>query len=248
MIVNTPDGQVNFPDSMSPDDIQGVLRQKYGFQGGGKSAPAAAPAAPAAPAAAPAAASPIATPGLGQRIYDYFTKPTTGATPAAVDQALNQPSTLGQQSVFEKPADVSMNDFMLAHLSELGKGAGQMGQAADDYARVASNTYGLGDRLASYMGGTDIADERAKTAAARERLGPIAYAADMTGGGPLGKVAELGGGGFLANMAVGGGAGLAGGVGRGDANPLADALEGAGISGAGTAAGSMFSGPSRIGE
>jgi hypothetical protein len=38
MIVNTPDGPVNFPDSMSSDDIQGVLRQKYGFNGGAQSA------------------------------------------------------------------------------------------------------------------------------------------------------------------------------------------------------------------
>jgi hypothetical protein len=235
MIVNTPDGQVNFPDSMSADDIQGVLRQKYGHP----NAPAAeAPAASAAPAPPTSAA-----PGLGSRIYDYFTKPTTGAVSPAMDQALNQPSNLGQQSLLEKPADVSMQDFMLAHLSELGKGAGQMGQAADDYARVASNTYGLGDRFASTMSGTDIADERAKTAAARERLGPIAYAADMTGGGPLGKLAELGGGGFLANMGVGGAAGYAGGVGRGDASPGMDAAMGAGGAGLGTAAGKYVLGP-----
>ena len=30
MIVNTPDGQVNFPDSMSDDDVKGVLQKKYG--------------------------------------------------------------------------------------------------------------------------------------------------------------------------------------------------------------------------
>ena len=30
MIVNTPDGQVNFPDSMSEDDVKGVLQKKYG--------------------------------------------------------------------------------------------------------------------------------------------------------------------------------------------------------------------------
>ena len=239
MIVNTPDGQVSFPDSMSADDIQGVLRQKYGHP----SAPAAAPPTSAnSPPTPGAPAAPDAAPGLGSRIYDYFTKPTTAAgdTPAAFNAGA---ATLGQQSVFEKPAAVSMNDFMLAHLSELGKGMGQIGQAADDYARVASNTYGLGDRLASTMGGTDIAAERAKTQAARERLGPIAYAADMTGGGPLGKVAELGGGGFLANMAVGGGAGYAGGVGRGDASPLTDAVMGAGGAGLGTAAGKTILGP-----
>jgi hypothetical protein len=239
MIVNTPDGQVSFPDSMSADDIQGVLRQKYGHP----SAPAGAPPTSAnSPPTPGAPAAPDAAPGLGQRITDYFTKPTVAAgdTPAAFNAG---PATIGQQSVFEKPADVSMNDFMLAHLSELGKGMGQIGQAADDYARVASNTYGLGDRLASTMGGTDIAAERAKTQAARERLGPIAYAADMTGGGPLGKVAELGGGGFLANMAVGGGAGYAGGVGRGDASPLTDAVMGAGGAGLGTAAGKTILGP-----
>ena len=41
MIVGTPDGQVQFPDDMSQDDIKGVLQKKYG-------APNAAPT-PAAP-------------------------------------------------------------------------------------------------------------------------------------------------------------------------------------------------------
>jgi hypothetical protein len=71
MIVNTPDGPVNFPDSMGMDDIQNVLRQKYGFQGG-EGAPAQAPTAPGTSAAAPSAPgavgqgqqSPPATPGV----------------------------------------------------------------------------------------------------------------------------------------------------------------------------------------
>lgn len=32
MIVSTPDGDVEFPDSMSSDDIKGVLQKKYGFK------------------------------------------------------------------------------------------------------------------------------------------------------------------------------------------------------------------------
>ena len=55
----------------------------------------------------------------------------------------------------------------------------------------ATNAFGVGDRIAAYLsgltgvGGGDLAAQRAQTAAANERLGPVAYAANMTGYGPV---------------------------------------------------------------
>ena len=149
------------------------------------------------------------------------------ATSAASSDIAQPDDTLGNMSWFDpRAANSTTKDFLLAHLGELGKGLGQMGGAADDYARVASNTYGLGDRLASYMGGTDLADERAKTAAASARLGTAGtIAASMTGGGPLGEVAGAVKGalpiagrfaGPLAGAITGGAATTAGEAGRGE--------------------------------
>jgi hypothetical protein len=67
---------------------------------------------------------------------------TQGDTPAS----FNQPDTLGNMGWFDpRAANASTKDFLLAHLAELGKGAGQLGQTAADYGRVAANTYGQGD-------------------------------------------------------------------------------------------------------
>jgi len=135
--------------------------------------------------------------------FDNFTPPP--AADASSDIAQPGPASLGQMGVLEKPADASWKDFMLAHLSEWGKGIGQIGGAAADYARTAANTYGTGDStLASIKAlygdvtgntkGTDyltnLKSAQADTAAASERLGPAGtIAANMTGGGPLGDVA-----------------------------------------------------------
>lgn len=182
-----------------------------------------APSAPAAPApAAAASSSDIAQPG---------------------------PDTLGNMGWFDpRAANASTKDFLLAHLASAGSGLSQIGGAADDYARVASNTYGLGDRLASAMSGTDLADERAKTAAASSRLGTAGtIAASMTGGGPLGEVAGAVKGaipfagrfaGPLAGAITGGGATAAGEVGRGDAVSPWDI-------GIGTVAGGVAGAPSK---
>ena len=75
--------------------------------------------------------------------------PAAQAPPAAVS-ALDEiaqpgPSTLGQMSVLEKPADVSYDDFVRAHLAEWAKGGRQIGQTADDYVRAATNAFGVGD-------------------------------------------------------------------------------------------------------
>ena len=198
--------------------------------------PAAAPPspAPAAPSSAPKSG------GGGWRDQSTPLAPAPAPTPAAVAAPAPAPATSGASSDIAQPDDTLGNmswfdpraansttkDFLLAHLGELGKGLGQMGGAADDYARVASNTYGLGDRLASYMGGTDLADERAKTAAASARLGTAGtIAASMTGGGPLGEVAGAVKGalpiagrfaGPLAGAITGGAATTAGEAGRGE--------------------------------
>ena len=122
--------------------------------------------------------------------------PAAQVPPAAVSASSDEiaqpgPPTLGQMSVLEKPADVSYNDFVRAHLAEWAKGGRQIGQTADDYVRSATNAFGVGDRIAAYLsgltgvGGGDLAAQRAQSAAANERLGPVAYAANMTGYGPV---------------------------------------------------------------
>lgn len=223
MIVNTPDGPVNFPDSMGTDDIQNVLRQKYGFQGGGQSAPApdgpatATPPTPS-PGSTSAPISPSAPGAVGQqRGGGWF---TGGDQPAWLNQ--NATPSLGQTSALEKPADASWNDFMLAHMAEAGKGVGQIGQSADDYVRAATNTFGLGDRFAAGMsnltgiGGGDLAAQRDQTAAANARLGPAGrVAANITGYGPFAAQGIAGGlgGGVLGTVGEGvaaGGLGAAG--------------------------------------
>jgi hypothetical protein len=68
-------------------------------------------------------------------------------TPAAGSSDIAQPGdTLGNMAWTDpRAANASTKDFMLAHLAELGKGLGQMGGTAADYARVAANAYGRGD-------------------------------------------------------------------------------------------------------
>lgn len=202
MIVNTPDGQVNFPDSMSADDIQGVLRQKYGH--------------PNAPAAA-----------------------STSAPPAGQD--------LGTTALWNKPADTSWSDFMLAHLAKPFQGADQ---AANDYGRVASNamTFNQADRLNSWLAGTDLAQERAASAAARDRLGAMAPVVEgatyAVGPGELNIAGRLGG--KLAGMA--GEGAIAGGLyGAGAANDVSQ-MPGAAAMGAlgGAGAGALGRGATKL--
>jgi hypothetical protein len=168
-------------------------------------------------------------------------KPITapGDTPAS----FNQPDSLGNMGWFDpRAANASTKDFLLAHLSELGKGLGQLGQTAVDYGRTAANVYGEGDStLASLKAlygdvtgntkGTDylsnLAAAKKDTAAASDRLGTAGtIAANLTGGGPLGEVAGAVKGalpfagrfaGPLAGAITGGGATTAGEAGRQEA-------------------------------
>lgn len=183
------------------------------------------------------------------------------------EPAIAQPGdSLGNMGAFDPRAkDASWKDFLLAHLSELGKGAGQIGGAAADYARTAANVYGEGDStLASLKAlygdatgntqGTDylsnLAKAKADTAAASDRLGTAgSIAATLTGGGPLGEVAgavksaiPFAGrfAGPLAGAITGGGATAAGELGRDDPMSLKDIA-------IGTAAGGVGGAPSQGG-
>lgn len=200
MIVNTPDGQVNFPDSMSADDIQGVLRQKYG-----------APNAPAAGAPAPAAAA--------------------AADPSAPGPDPRDPNW--------HPTGNTFLDF-LTRPRATSEG---VGQAASDYGRTIGNalTFNTADRGLAALQGTSLADQRAASAAARDRLGvmaPIAEGATYAmGPGELNIAGKLGG--KLLGMA--GEGAIAGGLyGAGSANdvsqiPGAAAMGALGGAGAGAA-------------
>jgi hypothetical protein len=165
-----------------------------------------------------------------------------------------------------RAANASTKDFVLAHLSELGKGLGQMGGTAADYARTAANTYGQGDStlaslkaLAGDVTGatkdnsylSNLAAAKAATAAASDRLGTAGnIAANMTGGGPLGEVASsVGGmaapyvgkwaGGVLGSAATGGGATAAGELGRNESVSPWDIGVGTALGGAGGAPGGV---------
>ena len=95
MIVNTPDGQVQFPDDMSNDDIKGVLQKKYG-------APQATPTpTPAVTSTAPDQQS---IPAIwnrteGQSVGDYLKAVTArqfqGADQAAQDYARTAAAMFG---------------------------------------------------------------------------------------------------------------------------------------------------------
>ena len=195
-------------------------------------APAGVPP-PAAQSAAPAAPAPAPVSGWRQYLPSMFSTPAADQ-PGAFAQN-NQPPSLGQASIFEKPANASMQDYLLAHLAEASKGAGQIGQAGEDYARVAANTYGLGDRALAAVTGTDLAMERARTQQASERLGPeVSFAANLTGGGPIGRAAgAVGLGAGPASLGLqGAGAGYLGALGRGDEDPTSAAVTG-GLTGVG---------------
>jgi hypothetical protein len=171
---------------------------------------------PAAGTSAPI--SPSAPGGVGQ-----------SSTPGGQD--------LGSTAIWNKPADASWSDYLLAHMAKQGQGAGQ---AADDYGRAISDTatFGQADRLASYMNGTNLADERAQTQAAHQRLGAGDYIANAAGYLPLGELGIAGklGGGLLGMTGEGAALGAAGAAGH-DQNITQGALAG----GAGGFAGGALS-------
>ena len=220
MIVNTPDGQVNFPDSMSDDDVQNVLRQKYGFKG---AAPAPGSGAPAAPGAQ-TPTSPSADDSMLTRLAKWAVgvgDPQTVLQPRSLSQAGSDVADFGRLAA----NTFGFGDRALAHLSAYGL-------MPTLFPGLAS--LGEGDKISPGAGPgndlqTNLAAEHARTAAASERLGPVASAAaNMVGYGPLGSLGIAGrlGGGVLGMAGEGAAAGAAGAAGNGD-SPGAGLLEGA---------------------
>jgi hypothetical protein len=126
--------------------------------------------------------------------FDNFNPPSSKG--GAFDN-FQPPATpdLGTTAIWNKPADTSWSDFMLAHLAKPFQGADQ---AAQDYSRTAVDaaTFGLGDRFQSYLTGNPLDQERAQTAAASSRLGAMAPivsgAMYAVGPGELGAASKIG--------------------------------------------------------
>ena len=158
--------------------------------------------------------------------WAQFTKPASGAATAPAVPA-SSTQDLGTTALWNKPANVGWGDYMLAHLAKPFQGANQ---AAQDYSRTAVDaaTFGLGDRLQSYLTGDPLEKERAETAGAAGRLGvmaPIVSGAMYAmGPGELGAASKIGEaiapmtgkwvGGVLGSAAEGAGAGAAGAAGH----------------------------------
>jgi hypothetical protein len=175
-------------------------------------------------------AAPLAVPG-GQAAQTPTPSPLATSAPVSPQAPGGQTqggADLGSTAFWNKPADASWSDYLLAHLARQTQGGNQ---AASDYARAISDTttFGLADRLQSALTGNSLDQERALTQQAHQRLGPMDYAASAIGYAPLG---ELGGAARAADAArylTGGSklAGWAGGV-------LGAGAEGASASALGT--------------
>jgi hypothetical protein len=159
-----------------------------------------------------------------------------------------QPPDLRTTAFWNKPADVSWGDYLLAHLAKPFQGLGQSPDASsDDFMRAAvdSATFGQGDRLQSYLTGNTLDQERANTQGAYQRLGPVlGTAASALGYAPYGEIGGAAKIGKLAAPYLGGwgsralGASLEGGIaggagawGHGD-DPYWGAATGVGLAGA----------------
>lgn len=173
-------------------------------------------------------------PSKGGAFSDYQPPASSSAAP-----------DLGSTAVWNKPANASWGDFMLAHLAKPFQGADQ---AAQDYSRTAVDaaTFGLGDRFQSYLTGNPLDQERAATTAASGRLGAMAPivsgAMYAVGPGELGAASKIGetvapaigkwAGGVLGSGVEGAAAGAAGAAGH-DENVGQGALMGGALGAAG---------------
>jgi hypothetical protein len=164
-----------------------------------------------------------AQPGLTPVDHDPF------GTPGGQD--------LGSTAFWNKPADASWSDYLLAHLAKQTQG---FDQAGADYGRAIADTttFGQSDRALAALNGTDLATERAQTQAAHQRLGAGDYIANAAGYLPLGELGIAGklGGGLLGMTGEGAALGAAGAAGH-DQNITQGALAG----GAGGFAGGALS-------
>jgi hypothetical protein len=188
------------------------------------------------------------SPGQQGGVFSDYQPPAAGQGAQTQD--------LGSTALWNKPANASWSDYVLAHLTKPFQGAPQ---AASDYARVAANTFGFGDRALAHLntygaaptlfpgfsswGGAggpsndlqaNLAAEHAKTAAANERLGPLmGTVANAVGYAPFGALGIAGEGGVLGTALEGGAAGAVAGAGQGD--NLSDAAKGAAVGAVGGA-------------
>lgn len=121
--------------------------------------------------------------------------------------------------------------------------AGNFGQAADDIARIVANHASLGyaDKLASYMNGTPLEQERAASKAADDRAGWAGTAAGVLGSmGPWGAVSKgLGAAGMASPYLNAAATGAITGTGDAAGNDR-NLLEGAGIGAASGIAGNAL--------
>ena len=134
----------------------------------------------------------------GRAAAQPLNQPTTPAAPiasASASTASSSSDDLGTTAFWNKPANVTPWDYILAHLAKPFQGADQ---AAQDYSRTAVDaaTFGLGDRFQSYLTGNPLDKERAATATASGRLGAMAPivsgAMYAMGPGEIGAASKIG--------------------------------------------------------
>lgn len=106
-------------------------------------------------------------------VFDDYQTPKAGGGAFA---GYGPPTTSKPVSPSSASPAPTWSDWFFQHAANVGKQFQGAGQAADDYVRAITDaaTFGGADWLASKLpGGGDLATERAKTAQAYERLGPI---------------------------------------------------------------------------
>src|SRR5215472_14419807 len=100
------------------------------------------------------------------------------------------------------PGGAASADVPSGLLSRLAQPFHGAEQATEDYARHISDVFSAGgsDRINAYWNKTNLADEQAKTAAARDRLGLMQYPAAAIGyaANPISRISGGLGGGLLA--------------------------------------------------
>jgi hypothetical protein len=198
MIVNTPDGPVNFPDSMSTDDIQNVLRQKYGFQGGAPSGPASATSAPAqtpppSPGGAPASSLDPNWKPSGNALWDLLTRPVAqseGVGQAAKDygRAIFDTGTFGYGNDIQAALSGNTPEQERAETAAAHNRLGLMDYAANAVGYAPSASLGIAGRL-----GAGVLGAGAEGAIAGG-LGAAGHDQNITQGALTGGVGGLAGG------------------------------------------------------
>ena len=183
--------------------------------------PFAAPAGSGSPTLTPvdhdpfaASASPATAASNGQSAQPGFTDTLLQHLAAGSPWDPNAPAkTLATTPFWAKPADASWGDYAAAHL-----------QPIDDLVRSATNTFGIGDRVAAGMNyltgiGGDLAAQKAQSAARAKADPSMTAAGTLIGYAPLaaqGIAAGLGGGAIGTGVEMGTG-GLISGATKSDA-------------------------------